>query len=787
MAPPTDNRVSLEGTLGHVVFRDDDSGFTIARLEREGEEPVTIKGLLAGVDTGERLRVSGRWQEDPRFGKQLRVDSFLPLVPETDAAIRDFLGRRVDGIGPVMAQRLVDHFGAQTLEVLDNQPHRIREVEGIGPTRADRVLAAWAKLRGLKEVMIFLQGLGVPPSTANRVWKAYGQRTVGVVRANPYQLAADIRGVGFLTADRVARAVGLAADSSHRLRAGLLHSLGQAGDAGHCYLPGDELELRSSELLRQPWPAIEEALRGLMVEGAVAAEEQHGRRRYWLTPVLDDEEEVAERLLDLSRGAIEAVDAGEADLSRAERALGITFSDTQRAALRAGAQGKVVVITGGPGTGKTTLVRALLDLWEGDGLSVRLAAPTGRAAGRMEEATGRPASTLHRLLEFSPREGRFLRDASNPLRCDALVVDEASMIDLQLCVALLRAVPPAGRLVLVGDVDQLPSVGPGQVLADVIASDAVPVVRLDVVFRQDDRGLIVRNAHDILQGRRPTSAPGPTGDFYFIRREAPEAAARTVVEVATRRIPQRWRIDPRADVQVLVPMRKGVCGAEALNERLRDALNPDTEGDGGARPRPGDRVMQIRNDYDKDVYNGDVGRVLRRGDGGKGLVVDFGGRSVAYDATTLGDLALAYAITIHKAQGSEYPAVVIPLLGPALPHVAAQPAVHRRDAGQGAGGGGGEPAGPGHGAGQRRGVGALHRVGRPVGGDVGADGQLVGLADALEAEAVAHDLDAVVLVDDRGDAALDPDGIGHAGQVELDVHQLVEWVGRGRLDEDPLG
>ncbi len=672
---------TIEGVLRRFVFRNEQTGFAIARLEVSADaDPITLKGIVTGVEQGERLRVQGRWVDDPTWGRQLLVTSYLPVTPSTARGVEDFLrGGRVKGIGKVFAKRLVEHFGDQTLEVLDKQPGRLTEVEGIGRGRAKEIVAAWRASKVDKETLIFLQGLGLSGAFAGRVARKYGARTVEMVRGNPYRLAAEVAGIGFLTADRIAAELGIERTSPHRLRAGVLFALSQATSDGHCFLPEPQLEERACRLLDQPWAVIEPRALELVGELALVLERPEGEvPRYFLAERHEAEEIVAERLARLlaRRGPAEVLDA-DAAVTWAQGRSGLTLTEGQRAAVARSLRERVLVITGGPGTGKTTIVRAILDLWERLGLRVRLAAPTGRASRRMEEATTRTACTLHRLLEFSPRDGQFLRDQDTPLACDALVVDEASMIDIDLAAALLLAVPDGARLLLVGDVDQLPSVGPGNVLGDIIASGVVPVARLDLVMRQDESGLIVRSAHKILHGLRPVSADTPSGDFFFIQREDPEEALRTVAHLVAQRIPRRWGLDPLLDVQVLVPMRKGSCGTEALNLALRRGLAEAraSRGQGGAgdtaevldpesrRPQLHDRVMQTRNNYDKDVFNGDVGLVIDIGEKGRRVRVLFeDNRQLDYVGEEIEQLELAYAVTIHKSQGSEYPAVVIPLL-----------------------------------------------------------------------------------------------------------------------------
>ena len=669
---------SIEGTLGHIVFRHPDSHFTIARLDvDERAVPVTIKGVLPGVDQGERVRVLGRWVEDAKYGRQFMVSSFLPVTPETLAGLERHLGgARVQGIGPVYAKKLVGFFGDDLVDVLDNQPHRLRSVPGIGPKRAAAIELSWKESRAQRDTWIFLQGLGLGMGQAARIVRRFGEHTVRRVRENPWLLATDVVGIGFVTADSVARSLGFADASPPRLRAGLLHALGLAVGNGHCFLPRSDLLESATELLGVARALVELELEGLADERAVVLERGADGETAWLRELHGAEQDVADRLVELARARPGDVKIDvPAALAWSQQRAGLVLSPAQRDALARAMVGKVVVITGGPGTGKTTIVRSLLDIWTLKGLKVRLAAPTGRAARRMEEATGRKSSTIHRLLEFSPKDGGFLRGRDKPLVADALIIDEGSMIDLPLMASLLAAVPPAARLVLVGDIDQLPSVGPGRVLADIILSGVVPTIALDVVFRQDEAGLIVSNAHAMLRGERPRSAKDPSGDFFFIERDDPEAAARTVVHLVTERIPKRWGLAAGDDVQVLVPMRRGACGTEALNIALRAELNRvygraapdplplDETKAATFRVIPGDRVMQVRNDYEKDVFNGDVGWATGPGADGRGLAVRFDdGRDVDYGPDELDNLMPAYAVTVHKSQGSEYPAVVVPLL-----------------------------------------------------------------------------------------------------------------------------
>jgi len=659
----------LDGTVERYVFRAEDGGFAVARFVTTGHEQVTIVGELVGVQEGLPLRLRGRWVTDRKYGRQFRLETYQLRTPETLVGIERFLGSGIiPGIGPELAKRLVGKFQMETLEVIDRDPARLTEVIGIGAARAAKIAEAFAAHRHVQDVMVFLRGHGVSAAFAARIYKKYGKDSISIVRSNPYRLAHEVRGIGFRTADSIAEQLGIARDAPERLEAGLLHLLETGSEDGHLHLPDGELLAATSELLAVSGELLPPRLAALELRRLVVRETLGDRGPCTSLPwAYTAEAESAQLLAALSRTPARAIalDVQQA-IQAFEVVTGVQLAAQQRRAVEAALVDKCVVITGGPGVGKTTIVKAIVHLAELGKRRVALAAPTGRAAKRLGEATVHEAMTIHRLLEYAPHEGGFQRDQQNPLDIDMLVVDEASMVDAQLFRAVLAALRPDARLVLVGDVDQLPSVGAGSVLADVIASEAAVVIRLTEIFRQAAESKIVVSAHEINSGRMPTLDPPATGaaDFYFIGRDDPEAARATIVELVAERIPQRFGFDAIGDVQVLAPMHRGDLGTQALNHALQERLNPGVPGAtevvrGDRVFRRGDKVMQLRNDYDKSVFNGDIG-VITAIDGDEGTVrVEFDGRSVVYERAELDQLVHAYAVSIHKSQGSEYAAVVM--------------------------------------------------------------------------------------------------------------------------------
>jgi exodeoxyribonuclease V alpha subunit len=674
LAPRTEGaEVTVEGTIEHVYFSNPDTGWSAVRLALdEGRQVIRAAGLLAEAKPGDPVRVRGRWSVDPKWGKQLQVAECERNLPQTLEGIRRYLGSgMVPGIGPQFASRLVRAFGLDTLKVIAETPERLSEVEGIGPKRAAAIRQNLAEQGQIQKVMVFLQGHGLSPAKALRIHKRYGGDAIRLIEQNPYRLAEDIFGIGFSTADRIAESLGVPRTSPFRLQAGLGYALSRAADEGQVFLPEAELTTRAATLLGQDETRVAAEVPALVSAGLIIADPlpgaiADGGRALYLPHLHAAEREAAARIRTLletpARPAL-TLDAG-GELAAVEARLGLALAPAQARAVQAAITGKVVVITGGPGTGKTTILRAVLDLGDRHRLQALLAAPTGRAAKRMQEATGRDARTLHRLLEYQPGAGGFQRGAARPLEADLVVVDEVSMLDTPLLSALLRAVPSAARLVLVGDADQLPSVGPGAVLAQLIACGRVPVVRLTEVFRQAARSQIVMAAHQVNQGQmlEPPAASG-AGELYVVEQDSPERAAELMIRIIRERIPPKYGLDPVADVQVLSPTRKGATGTLRLNQLLQAELNPGGEQltRGDTTYRVGDKVMQVRNDYDRDVYNGDLGRVSGIDLETRTLRVLFENRLVAYEPADLDELVPAYACTVHKSQGSEYPAVVMPL------------------------------------------------------------------------------------------------------------------------------
>jgi exodeoxyribonuclease V alpha subunit len=659
----------LVGLVERVTFHNVENGFCVLRIKARGHRDlVTVVGHAAAISAGEWITASGEWVNDRTHGQQFRTRFLRTSAPTTTDGIEKYLGSgMIRGIGPAYAKKLIKAFGVTVFDVIEAEPDRLREVTGIGPMRAKRITDGWADQKVVREIMVFLHSHGVGTARAVRIFKTYGADAVQVMTDNPYRLARDIRGIGFKTADAIAMKLGIDKAAMIRVRAGISYALTEAMDEGHCGLPVEELTPLAVELLDVSGELVQTALDLELAERTVIADTVGETACVFLAGLYRAEKAIAERLLRLANGKLPwpSIDLEKA-LPWIEQKTGLSLAESQVTAIRLALVSKVLVITGGPGVGKTTIVNSILRILAAKGVKLLLCAPTGRAAKRMTEATGFEAKTIHRLLEVDPKGGGFKRNSDNPLECDLLVIDETSMVDVMLMQSLMKAVSDDTALLVVGDIDQLPSVGPGQVLADVIASGAVPVVRLTEVFRQAAHSRIIISAHQINRGSIPDlSRPEGDSDFYFVPADDPQTAVPLIIELVKTRIPRRFGLDPVRGIQVLCPMNRGGVGARSLNIELQAALNPAGERKVerfGWTFAPGDKVMQVENDYDKDVYNGDVGYIDDVDPDAGEVTANFEGRSVTYGFGELDTLVPAYAATIHKSQGSEYPAVVIPVL-----------------------------------------------------------------------------------------------------------------------------
>ena len=678
--------VELTGTVERVVFHNEENGYTVLRLLPASvnsgggnagpirpRDPVSCIGHMVNPQAGVQLKVSGRWVNNPKFGRQIEFQNSEEMLPATSEGIRLYLASGlIKGVGEEMAGRIVEAFGTDTIRILDEEPERLLKVRGVGSKSLDRIRTSWAEHRGMRDLLLFLQPHGITPAYAVRIYRAYGAEALAVVRENPYRLAMDIHGIGFVTADAAATKLGFEHDHPLRVQAGTLYVLQKATDDGNVYLPQAELTDGVCAQLGVDEALVEDALIALETDERIVREELDmpgaaGEVGVYMRRYHHCESKTAfyiQRLLRSPKSV--RFEKPDVLVDKVVGELNISLAPEQLEAVRTAARSKVMVLTGGPGTGKTTIINAIIKLFGEVRARILLAAPTGRAAKRMSETSGRESRTIHRLLEYSPKEDGFARNEDNPLACGLLVVDEASMMDTLLFYHLLKAVPLGATLVLVGDVHQLPSVGPGNVLSDIITSGVVPVVELTEIFRQSAESEIICNAHLINHGEIPSleSSKERLSDFYFIHQNDAEKAAELIVDLVRNHIPRRFNLDPVDDIQVLTPMHKGAVGAGRMNASLQEALNPH-----GIEVRRGDRcfrlhdkVMQIRNNYDKDVFNGDMGRISFMDVRERTLSITFDERVVPYDFDELDEIAPAYAISIHKSQGSEYPAVVIPVM-----------------------------------------------------------------------------------------------------------------------------
>jgi exodeoxyribonuclease V alpha subunit len=667
----------LEGQIERVTYFNEETGYTVAKLTVPGyREPVAVVGNLVGPTPGETLIMKGIWHNHPKFGRQFKVVSHLTKVPATVSGIKKYLGSRlIKGIGPVMATRIVQKFGEETLEIIEHHIEKLTEVEGIGQKRIDMIKEAWIEQKEIREVMIFLQAHDVSTAHATKIFRKYGWNSISVVTRNPYRLATDIFGIGFLTADKIARKIGFEKNSPLRAEAGILYVLNQLSEEGHVYYPYELLMEKCKEILEVDRDIIIKAFGTIALEERIVIEDlnqdlmtyQANRKSVYAKQFYVSETGTANHLkrLIFAKKNIRKIDREKA-INWVQKTINLTFATKQIEAVKCAISEKIMVITGGPGTGKTTIINAVLQIYRQLNAKILLAAPTGRASKRMTESTGYPAKTIHRLLEFSPQKWQFQRNQDNPLKVDVLILDECSMIDNNLMHHLVKGVPAGATVILVGDVNQLPSVGPGSVLKDIIKSDVVPVVELNEIIRQAGASHIVFNAHKINSGLMPSlkTTKERLDDFYFIEQDDPEQVLNIIMELVCERIPRRFNFDPIDDIQVLSPMHKGTAGTDSLNARLQSALNPSKKelSRGGRTFRLKDKVMQVRNNYEKDVYNGDIGRITDIDPDRQEVTVTFDGIPVPYEYADLDEIILAYAISVHKSQGSEYRAVIIPIL-----------------------------------------------------------------------------------------------------------------------------
>lgn len=671
--------IELTGQLERITYTNAQTGYTIAKLKVQGQwDLVTIVGNIPSPSPGEMLELKGEWVHHPKYGDQFKIHAYHTTVPATVYGIRKYLGSgMIKGLGPKMADRIVKIFGEKTLDIIEHQIHRLEKVEGIGPKRIAQIQQAWKDQKKIREVMLFLQSHGVSTGYATKIYKTYHNRSIAIVQQNPYRLCMDIFGIGFVIADRIAAKLGFPKNSELRAEAGIIYVLSGLADHGHVYYPYDLLVDKCRDDLGIDAHTIQTGLERLHTETRIVIEDlnqnldtpQSPGKAVYLKKHHVCEIGIATRIQMMLQtpSAAPPIDVAK-EMEQVQEHFSIRLAANQLSAIKSAIEKKLTIITGGPGTGKTTIIRAILKIMLRYKLRVMMAAPTGRAAKRMQETTGQEAKTIHRLLDFSMQKGGFQKNETTPLDCNALIIDEASMIDTHLMYYLLKAVPIQTTVILVGDVNQLPSVGPGHVLGDMIQSRQIPVVSLTEIFRQAKKSRIVTNAHRINQGKFPIvevpEEPDAKTDFYFIEQEEPERVRQTIIELVAHRIPAHFGFESIDDIQVLTPMHKGIVGAENLNSSLQQALNPGEEhvSRGSSRFRIHDKVMQIRNNYDKLVFNGDIGRIEKIHSENQTVLISFDQRNVLYDFSELNEIILAYAISVHKSQGSEYPAVVLPIL-----------------------------------------------------------------------------------------------------------------------------
>ena len=659
----------IEGTIEQILFFNPENGYSVLKFSVENGETKVIIGNFPPLSPGERLTVTGKWENNPKFGPQFKVDHFVPVLPSSAKGIEKFLScGLIKGIGPVLAKRIVKEFGERTLDILSHEPDRMKEVEGVGAVKLGEIKRSWEQHQEIRDLIIFLQQHNVSTSLATKIYRHYGQKSYHVLKANPYQLCLDIWGIGFKTADQIALKLGMDPASLERARAFLLYLLEKDNEQGHVFSYESELIVRCRDEIGADEDKVREALDSLKTKKHVVAEPLAADTAVYRPFFFHAQEEVVRSIQTLARSSfVQPPFDVDQVVAEVEKELKLEFSELQKTAIRESFQKKILVITGGPGTGKTTIVKAVTAVFDKWGRKVLLAAPTGRAAKRLTETTGKEAKTIHRTLEFNPKLNAFRRTELHPLAGDAIIIDEFSMVDLALMHALIKAIPPSMRLIVVGDKDQLPALGPGTLLRDLIESGQVSVVRLDQIFRQDRNSLIVSNAHRINQGQSIIYPPreDKSSDFYFLHQEDPQKVLKMILDLCGYSIPKKLGLPAISpEIQVISPMYKGVVGVDRLNAELQKRLNGSSDGIwiGSREIRLRDKVMQVRNDYEKDVFNGDIGTVVHIDKSRYRVIVHFDGRPVFYEKDDLDDITLAYAISVHKAQGSEYQAVVMPLL-----------------------------------------------------------------------------------------------------------------------------
>src|SRR4030043_926073 len=662
--------IKIEGTLEKIIYKNSETGFMVGKVRLNDVDVITIVGNTFELRCGEKLEITGRWVQKKNYGQQFEIGAVKTSEPVTITGIKNYLGSGlIKGIGPVMAERIVSHFELETLKILDENPKKLNEIEGIGRKRINLVIKSWVMHKNIRDVMIFLQSQGISSTYALKIYNNYGDNSIDVIKTNPYRLSEDIFGIGCKTADKIALMTGIEKDSAFRIKAGLVYLLEEAEDEGHCYLPYEEFLEISESFLEVELGKINNALRELEKEKKINIIKDDTSRIY-LSGIYNAEKYVGEKIIAiLESGRIDSSEDGRKDnidrliceLAGGEK---IILDEIQIKAIEKAVSEKMLIITGSPGTGKSTILNLIIKILEKDNKKVLLGAPTGRASKRLCEATGREAKTIHRLLNYNPNLNKFLKNNDNPLDADMVIIDEASMLDITLMKNLLSAIKPRTGIIFVGDTDQLPAVGPGNVLSDLIGSGVVPVIDLKKIYRQESESLIIYNGHQVRDGQFPYIGKPKNNDFFFIEKDEPEEVVSLILNLLVKRIPERFNYDPLYDVQVLVPTNKGTVGVNNLNSRIQDILNFNSQKviKGSVQYRLNDKVIQLKNNYEKDIYNGDIGFISGIDLEAEEIKVNFDGRNVIYNFFELDEISLSYAISIHKSQGSEFKCVIIPIL-----------------------------------------------------------------------------------------------------------------------------